>query len=199
MGDAAMTAENPPGAVDDVARLGGFGAQHFDQPGIGALRHKADVLAVGLVGDHEAEMPGQRAGFVLGEAAQRKAQELELGAGRGKQEIALVAGAVAGAVQLGPGGAGHPAHIMPGRQRRSAEIARGGEQVAELDPLVAADARHRGFAAAIGFGEILDHRGAKAALVIEHIVGDAEPPGDRGRVIDIRPAQHAPLRPIAAP
>ena len=59
------------------------------------------------------------------------------------------------------------------------------KQVAELDPLVAADARHRGFAAAIGFGEILDHRGAKAAFVIEHVMGDAEPAGDRGRVIDV--------------
>ena len=127
MGDAAMTAEHPAGAVDDVARLGGFGAQHFDQPGIGALRHKADVLAVGLVGDHQPETPGQRAGFVLGEAAQRKAQELEFGAGRGKQEIALVAGGVARAVQFGTGGAGHPAHVMPGRQRRGAEILRGGQ------------------------------------------------------------------------
>ena len=74
---------------------------------------------------------------------------------------------------------------MPGRECRSAEIARGGQQIAKLDPLVAADARDRGLAAAIGLGEILDHVRAKAALVIEHVMGDAEPLGDARRVVDV--------------
>ena len=153
----------------------------------------------GLSATGKAEMPGQCAGLVFGQPAQGKAQKIEFGARRRKQEIALVAGGVTGAVQLGPVGAGQPAHIMPGGERRSAEIARGGEQVAKLDALVAADARHRRLAAAIRFGEILDHLGAKPALVIEHVMGDAEPVGDARRVANILPGAARPLSPGCGP
>ena len=84
MGDAAMTAEHAALFVDDVAGLAGFGAQPLDQLRIGAPRDKANVLAVGLVGDRQAEMPGQRAGLVLGQPAQWKTQEIEFGARRRK-------------------------------------------------------------------------------------------------------------------
>src|SRR5207248_11442398 len=61
------------------------------------------------------------------------------------------------------------------------------QQIAKFDALVAADARYRGLAAAIGLDEILDHRGAEARLVIEHVVRDAELGGDAGRVAYILP------------
>ena len=76
---------------------------------------------------------------------------------------------------------------MAGRQRAGAELARGFEQVAKLDALVAADARHRRLAAAIAVGEILDHRFAKARLVIEHVMRDAEALGDPRRIAHILP------------
>src|SRR5271156_5184200 len=112
--DAAMTAEHSALLVDDVAGLAGFGAQPLDQLRIGALRDKADVLAVGLVGDRQTEMPGQRTGLVLGQPAQRKTQEIEFGARRRKQEIALVSGGVSGAMQLRSVGSGQPARIVSG-------------------------------------------------------------------------------------
>ena len=40
-----------------------FGAMTADDVEVGAIRDKADVLAVGLVGHQQAELGGQRAGF----------------------------------------------------------------------------------------------------------------------------------------
>ena len=74
---------------------------------------------------------------------------------------------------------------MPGRQRAGAEVARGAEQVAELDPLVAADARDRRLAAPVAVGEILDHRSAEPRLVVEHVMRNAEAGGHIGRVAHI--------------
>ena len=37
--------------VDDIAGVGGFGAQFADHRGVVAIRNKADILTVGLVGD----------------------------------------------------------------------------------------------------------------------------------------------------
>ena len=78
MGDPPVTPEDTPARIDDVAGLAGLGPQPGHQRGVGALRHKADVLAVGLLGDRQREIPPQGAGFVLGEAPQWKAQEAEL-------------------------------------------------------------------------------------------------------------------------
>jgi hypothetical protein len=64
---------------------------------------------------------------------------------------------------------------------------RGLEQVAELDALIAAHAGDRGFAGEIGIGEILHHRLAEAALVIEHVMGDADAIGDAAGVVDVLP------------
>src|SRR5207302_7050622 len=48
MGDTAMLPQHLAAAVDDLAGLAGLRAQTLDQRGIGALRDKADVLAVRL-------------------------------------------------------------------------------------------------------------------------------------------------------
>ena len=80
----------------------------------------------------------------------------------------------------------HPADIMAGGQRLGAQLARGVQQVGELDLLIAAHAGDRGFAAHIAVGEILDHLLAEAAFVIQHIVGNADLRGDALGVIDVR-------------
>ncbi len=128
----------------------------------------------------------QRPGFALvGHGAQGEAQQLELFAGGGEQEIALVAGRVGGAVQLGAVRALDAPHVMAGGQGVGAEVAGGGQQVMEFDALVAADAGDRGFAAQIGSGEVVDHRGPEAALVVEHVVGDTEVVGHPPRIMDV--------------
>ncbi len=57
-----MPPQVAPLQVDDRARLRGVGAQFLDDGGIIAVRHEADVLAVGLVRDRQAEFRGQSTG-----------------------------------------------------------------------------------------------------------------------------------------
>ena len=175
--------------------------QPADDVGVAAGRHEADVLAVVLVGDLEAEAPRQFARLRLGHVAERKAQEIELLARGGEQEIALVAIGVGGADQRARS-VDQPARgdIMAGRQRLGAEFARGLEQVAKLDRAVALDARHRRLARGVAVGEMVDHaiRGS----------GSRNPARNaecRCRSATLRaswmscPAQQAPLRWVAAP
>ena len=89
---------------------------------------------------------------------------------------------------------------MAGREAIGAEIAGDAEQIGELHPLVAAHARDRRAPGDIIVGEAIDHAVAEAALIIEHIMRDAEPVGDGARIADVLPgAAAARLRPTAAP
>ncbi len=74
---------------------------------------------------------------------------------------------------------------MAGRQHLGAELARGVEQVVELDRHVAVDAGHRRLARDVALGEAVDHRLLEAALVVEHVMRNADPVGDRARVVDV--------------
>ena len=76
---------------------------------------------------------------------------------------------------------------MPGRQHLRAELARGAEQVGELDRPVALDARHRRLARRIALGEAVDHGFLEARLVVEHVMRDADARGDGARVMDVAP------------
>ncbi len=182
-----MRAEHAPRDVDDLARLGGAGAQLGDERGVIAARDEADVLAVGLCRHRQIEAPRQRARLVLGHATQREVQEGELHARRREEEIALVAAIIGSAMQLRPACAVDAAHVMPGGERVGAEIARRRQQVAELHRLVAAHAGDRRLAARVGIGEIVDHVAAEAALVVEHVMRDAQPLGDARGVMDVLP------------
>ncbi len=118
--------------------------------------------------------------------AERKAQEVELLARGREQEIALVALLLAGAVERAPAARQRPrGDVVAGRQHLGAELARGRQQVAELDRLVAVDARHRRLARHVALGEAVDHRFLEAALVVEHVVRNADALGDRAGVVDV--------------
>ena len=183
--NAVMAAEHAAVDVDDVARRGGIRLQLGDDVGVFALRHEADVLAVGLGGDGQAHALGDGADLGLGHAAQRKAQIVDLLLRGGKQEIALVAVGVDRAEQRAMRAVGAAADIVAGRQRVGAEIARGLQKVGELDGLVARNARDRRLAGDIAFSERVDHRLAEPLLIVEHIVRDAERLGHAARVGDI--------------
>src|SRR5487761_136041 len=187
MDDAVMPSEHASRLVDDIAWLDCAGPQLCNECVIASARHEADVLAVGLLRHRQRKARRQRAGFIFAQFAEREAQEIELLARRAIEEIALVAAGIGGAVQLRPGGAVDAARIVAGRERVRAEVARDGEQIVELHRFVAANARHRRLAGDVGIGEFVDHRGAKALLVIEHVMGNAERLGDPRRVVDVLP------------
>src|SRR4051794_3827941 len=67
-GDALVPAERAAVGVDDLARLGRVGAEAGDEVAVVALRDEADVLALGLVGERQAEAAGVGAGLGLGQA-----------------------------------------------------------------------------------------------------------------------------------
>src|SRR5438270_8913289 len=90
-------------------------------------------------------------------------------------------------MEFGPARAGDPAGIMSGGERRGAEIPRHTQQIAELDALIAADARYRRLASGVAVDKIVDDRSPEAALVIEHIMGNAEALGDPGGVVNVAP------------
>ena len=186
MDDAVVAAEHAAVEIDDVAGLGGARPQPLDHLGVAPGRHEADVLAVVLVGDRKIEAARQLARLGLGAVAERKAQRIELLARGGEQEIALVALGFAGAVERAAAAGQRPrGDVMAGRQHLGAELARGLEQIAELDRLVALDARHRRLAGHVALGEAVDHRLLEAALVVEHVMRNADPLGDRARVMDV--------------
>ena len=76
---------------------------------------------------------------------------------------------------------------MAGRQQVGAEVIGGVEQIGEFHVLVAGDAWHRGLAGDVGAGERLDYFLSKALLVVEHVMGNAEPRRDVPRVVDVLP------------
>ena len=74
---------------------------------------------------------------------------------------------------------------MAGRQRVGAEILCGIEQVAKLDLLIAGHARDRRLAGDVAVRKARHDGRSKAALVVEHVVGNAERLGDAARVVDV--------------
>ena len=122
----------------------------------------------------------------LRQGAQRKAQQRELLAGGGEQEIALVALGIGGAVERAPARAVVARDdVMAGGEQVGAEVLGRLEQVGELHVLVAGDAGDRRLAGDIGARERLDHLLAEPRLVIEDVMGNAEPRGDVARVVDV--------------
>src|ERR1700748_1981911 len=74
---------------------------------------------------------------------------------------------------------------MTGRECPRAELARGRQQVAELDRAVALDAGHRRLARGVALGKAVDHRLPKTLLIVEHVMRNADPFGDIARVVNV--------------
>src|SRR5256885_2157325 len=91
MNDSVVAAEHAAVEVDDVARLGSARPKPFDHLGIAPGWHEADVLAVVLVGNREAEAAGEFARLGLRALAERETKKLKLLMRGGEQKIALVA------------------------------------------------------------------------------------------------------------
>ena len=74
---------------------------------------------------------------------------------------------------------------MAGRQHGGAEFARGRQQIAEFDRLVALDARHRRLAGDVACREPVDDRFLEALLVVEYIVRNADARGHCAGIVDV--------------
>ncbi len=76
-------------------------------------------------------------------------------------------------------------NVVAGRQRLRAEIARRLEQVVELDLLIAGHARDRRLAGDVAVGKGMHDRVGEAALVVEHVMRNAELLRDPARVLNV--------------
>ena len=151
-----------------------------------AGRYEADVLAIVLVSDRKAEAARKFARLGLRSFAERETQNIELLACSAEEKITLVALLIARAIERASAIRQAPrSDIVPGGQHLGSELTRRDEQVAKLDRHVAVDARNRRLAMNVALGEAIDHRLFEAALVVEHVVRDADTLGNAASVIDI--------------
>ena len=187
-----MPPQHPPVQIDDLPRISTAGPQLFNDRRIVPVRHETDILTVRLVRHRQPILRRQRPGFRLaGQMAQREPQIVQLVRPGREQEIALIAVRIDRPMQLRPvqlwPRAQLALNIMPRRHAIRIQIARRRQQVLELDPLIAANARHRGSPGKIGVGKFLDHRLAEGVFIIQHVMRKPHSLGHPPRVMNIPP------------
>ena len=132
--------------------------------------------------------------LVLGEVTDGEPRRRQLRLGERPQEIRLVLAPIAGAAQLPETGrrvALDPRVVAGGDGRRVPRL-RAGQERAELEVAVAADARHRRASAAVALAERRDHGALELLGHVEDVVGDGQRAGDPPGVVDrLRPAAEA--------
>ena len=194
VGDARMVAQDATVHVHDLARLAPLGPQLVDQGAIVAVGYEADVLAVRLGRDAQAQRRRHAAHLGLFQIGQGKAEVVQLVAGRGEKEVGLVARMIDRLPHLGlPIRARGSADVVARRHRLGPEVAGDVEKIAELDGLVAADARHRRLTGQIAVGKLVDHRVAELRFIIEDVVGDAQHLGSQAGVVNVLTGAAGPL------
>ncbi len=183
-----MAAHHRSVAVDDVARGKRAPASLLDKAGVVAVRHKADVLAVGLLRVDEPLFRGDAAHVALfvkaAEGQQRVCQALLR---KGVEDVALIFLGIGSASEF-PGTApgGHNLRVVPGGHVVAALLQGKVEQRAELEIAVAIDARVGCGACQVGVHKAIHHGALERLPKIEHMVGDAQALGHALRIGDVR-------------
>ena len=119
--------------------------------------------------------------------AQGEPQVIELFLRRREQKIALIARGISGGVKLCLLGPDLALDVMPRRHTIGLKVFGRLQQVLELDPLVAANARHRGRPAQIAVGELVDHGILEDVLVIQNVVGKPHLLGHAAGIMNVAP------------
>src|SRR3954453_4430829 len=172
-------------AVDDGPWLGDPARALTQRIPVVATGYEADLLALGLVGRHEAKVPRDRPDLRLGEIAQRKPRMLQLVLPENVEEVGLVLLGITRPQEarstvradVAPG-------VVPGRDRLAlVEVAGPPEQRPELDVRVAVDARRRRLASEIRVEERLHDAGIELALEVHDVERDVELRRHSARVI----------------
>ncbi len=163
-----------------------------DDLGVVAAGDEADLDAVGLVGDAEAGLPGQGTHLLLAVAADGEEDVRQQLAAQAEEDVGLVLGGVGGPVQLVPAGAGDDAGVVAGGHEVGLHLPAVGPELAELQPVVADDARVGRAPGQVLVGEVVDDA-AEVTLEVEGVEGDVEPVGDAAGVAGVLGAAAAPF------
>ena len=97
-----MRAQKRPVHMADFTGQAAIGAQPFNDTGIIAIWHKANILAIRLVGHIKTDKRSKIADFILGQFSKREAQKIKLLLRCRKQEIGLVARQIAWPMHFQP-------------------------------------------------------------------------------------------------
>ena len=187
-----MLSQNAAVEMDDVTAGIGIGPNFANDAGIIAIGHEADVLTVGLHGDHQPQLLSDRAHLRLGHPAKREAQIIELHLSRCEQEIALIARRIGGPVQLRSVGTFYAANIMAGGKTVCPQFLRQPEQIGEFHPHIAAHARDRCASCHIFVSEMVDYRLPEPAFMVEHIMCNTQLVGDCTGITNVLPCAASP-------
>ncbi len=173
--DAPVTAQDAAVHVHKVPRLGAVTGVLPDKPGVGAVGHEADVLAVGLLGVGKARSGGDGPHLLLGVLSQRQAQVAELVLAEGIEHIALV---LLGGQSLFQQPAavfapGHPG-IVAGDHEIGPFLQGLVQQQAEFQIAVAVDAGVGRGPLQIRLGKMIHDAGPEPGLAVPDQVGRAQ-------------------------
>ena len=169
-----MVADAVPLQVVEATRLEGLSA--VAEEGLVVLaRHEADLLAVLLVGNLEAELAGDAADLLLGQGSEREEGAGKLNSAQAEEEVGLVLLGIKALAQDGRA-LRRVLHdrIMAGRDISGSERGRLVPEIAELQLLVAHHAGVRGPARLVLLGEVIDHESLEGYGLVDHIMGDSQ-------------------------
>ena len=178
---AAVAAELAPGRVEDRAGALAHAAVAGEErrpPGAG---EEAEVLRVGLLGDRQRGLAGDRAHLRLGELAEREPQPGERGGRERGERVRLVLRRVGRRAQQPVGRA---ARVVARGEVGGAERVRQREHGVEADVAVAAHAGVRRVPRRVLGDPRLDHAGPERGPLVEREVRQAHPVRERAGVAD---------------
>src|SRR3989442_8205424 len=183
-GGASMRSQRAPAAIDDWAAADWQPRRQI--AGGLAARDEADLLALGFVGDGQAELAGVLADLTLGHAAEREQDAPEPLAVQVIEHVRLVLRVVDGGVQLGATGTLHDPRVVAGGQPVESELEHAREHEVEAHERIASHAGIRGAALEVGAVERLDDPFPELALQVPAVIRNVEDRGDTARVLHRR-------------
>ena len=194
-----MAADLPPVLVADRPGTGDRRLPFLHDAGRVPIRHEAELLTIGFVGDGEAASAGVGAHLLLVKMPHREERPGQLRLGECEQEIRLVLAGVESASQPGPAGVGVAVEtrVVAGRYRFGAESRRTVEQMRELQVAVALHAGDRGATGGILPDERRDDRGLELPLEVHRVVRNAKRGGGASGIVQVIERAAAAERPFS--
>src|SRR3989442_8419725 len=179
-GGASMRSQRTPAAIEDWAAADWQPRRQI--AGGLAARDEADLLALGLVGDGEAELAGVLADLTLGHAAEREQDAPEPLAVQAIEHVRLILRVVDGGVQLRAAGAVDHPRVVACRKPVESKLEHAGGHEVEAHERVAAHAWIWRAALEVGAVEGLNHPFPKLALQGPAVIRNVEDRGNAPRV-----------------
>ena len=169
--------------IDDVA--GGVTESVVEPAGGIAVRNEADVVAVGLVGNEQPPSSCFAAYLVLHRVAEGEHRSGQLVDVEHAEHIALVLGGIGRSVQLAPRRTVDNPGVVAGRNSVEAECERTIEHGAELDALVAAEARVGRASGGVLGDEVVDDVILESVRQIPYVERDPEHVGHAACIVGV--------------